>query len=82
MQILAKSLNSTEGGSDSRILVTIGRLQEWPRSKGTPNAVQEKSVPVNEDQPQFVGITPLHSRIEETMEKKQKRLSGILKLDC
>ena len=57
-QILVKSLNPTEGGSDSRNLKTTGKLQLLQQICGTSSGSNGNINPVKKTSPDYVGIVP------------------------
>ena len=74
-QILSRSLNSTEGGSDPRILETTGKLQILQPIAVPSN--EEGSINPADGSPVYVEITPhpprrLGTDEKETKGKKQK----------
>ena len=74
-QILAKSLNPTEGGSDSRNLATTGKLQILQQICGNPSGSNENINPVKKTRPQYVGIIPqLSDRLDDEKEKGQEKV--------
>ena len=72
MQILARSLNSTEGGSDPKILETSGKLQIL-QPIAIPSTVEGSLNPAK-GSPVYVGITPhpSHRLGMDEAEKKKK----------
>ena len=80
-QILAKSLNSTEGGSDSRNLATNGKLELLQQICGTSSGSNGSKNPVMKTSPEYVGIVPqLPDRVtdndkgQETEEKEKEKV--------
>ena len=74
MQMLAKSLNPIEGGSDSRSLATTGKLQILQQICGNSSGSNGSTDPVNKTSPEYVGIVPQSSdRIEDEKEKGQEK---------
>ena len=69
-QVLAQSLSSLQGGSGSRNLETIGRLQKLQQFAAPNNEenVQDQSV---KDRPVYIGVSP-HSSRTVPDEKNQK----------
>ena len=57
-QMLAKSLNPTEGGSDSRNLATTGKLQILQQICGNSSGSNGSTDPVKNTSPEYVGIVP------------------------
>ena len=81
-QILAKSLNPVEGGSESRNLATTGKLQILQQIFGNSSGSNVSTDPVKKTSPEYVGIIPqLSDRIDgdedegkEKMEKENKKV--------
>ena len=64
-QILAKSLNPIEGGSESRNLATTGKLQILQQICGNSSGSNGSTDPVKKTSPEYVGIIPqLSDRID------------------
>ena len=83
-QILAKSLNPTEGGSESRNLATIGKLQILQQICGNSNGSNGSTNPVKKTSPEYVGIIPqLSDRIgggeDEGQEKRAKENKKVIR---
>ena len=74
-QILAKSLNPTEGGSDSRNLATTGKLQLLQQICGSSSGSNGSTDPVKKTSPEYVGIVPqLSDRLDDEKEKGQEKV--------
>ena len=80
-QVLARSLNSTVGGSDPRTLETTGKLQIL-QPIAVPNT-EEGSLNPEDGSPVYVGITPhpSHRLGTEEKEKKGKKQKEVVKND-
>ena len=73
-QPLAKSLNPTEGGSDSRNLATTGKLQILQQICGNSSGSNGSTYSVKKTSPEFVGIVPqLLDRIDDDEDKGQEK---------
>ena len=71
---MAKSLNPTEGGSDSRNLATTRKLQILQQICGNSSGSNGSTDPVKKTSPEYVGIIPqLPDRIEDEKEKCQEK---------
>ena len=73
-QILAKSLNPTEGGSDSRNLATTGKLQILQQICGNSSGSNGSTDTVKKTSPEYVGIVPqLLDRIGDEKERVKEK---------
>ena len=73
-QILAKSLNSTEGDGDLRNLATTGKLQILQQICGNSNGSNGSTDPVKKASLEYVGIVPqLSDRLDDEKEKGQEK---------
>ena len=72
--MLAKSLNPTEGGSDSRNLATTGKLQILQQICGSSSGSNRSTDPVKKTSPEYVGIVPQQTdRLDDDDEKGQAK---------
>ena len=79
-QMLAKSLNPTEGGSDSRNLATAGKLQLLQQICGSSSGSNGSTDPVKKTSPEYVGIVPqLLDRLDDNEEKGQEKVEKKIK---
>ena len=74
-KMLAKSLNPTEGGSDSRNLATTGKLQLLQQICGNSSGSNGSTDPVKKTSPEYVGIVPqLSDRLDDDYEKGEEKV--------
>ena len=75
--MLAKSLNPTEGGSDSRNLATTGKLQLLQQICGSSSGSNRSIDPVKKTSLEDVGIIPqLLDRLDNEKEKAQEKVEN------
>ena len=73
-QILANSLNPTEGGSDSRNLATTGKLQILQQICGNSSGSNGTTDPVKKTSPEYVGIiSQLLDRLDDEKRRVKKK---------
>ena len=75
-RVLAQSLSSLKGGSDSRNSEAIGRLQKLQQFSA-PNAEKKKKDLSSKDKPVYVGVDPHSGRLEESTEKDKPIKRGV-----
>ena len=80
-RVLAQSLSSLKGGSDSRNSETIGRLQKLQQFSA-PNVEEKKEDLSSKDKPVYVGVDPHSSRSEELVEKDKPTKKGVSEEDA
>ena len=72
---MARSLNPTEGGSDSRNLATAGKLQLLEQICGTYSGSNGNTDPVIETSRKYVGIVPQLPDSINSQGKEKRRKS-------
>ena len=76
-RVLAQSLSSLQGSSDSRNSETIGRLQKLQQFSAPSVGKTEENQSLK-DKPVYVGVNPHSSRIATVEEKEKSTKKGVL----